>query len=99
MSGGNNFGAAGSRCRSAAHGVGRRVAEHRPAEQAAADDRRTDHVVGSVVPGWEWLVVALLFFGSGLTYPSVLPLDESSPEDDRPTAPYLLRIRRLPVRD
>ncbi len=50
--------------------------------------------VGSVVGGETWLVVALLFFGSGLGYLSVLPAGDD--DGDSPSgAEYLLRIRRL----
>ena len=51
-------------------------------------------LVGSVVPGASWLVVSLLFFGSGLGYLAVLPI-EDDPGEDRSGAQYLLRIRRL----
>ncbi|WP_338737813.1 BCCT family transporter [Haloplanus salilacus] len=57
-------------------------------------------IVGPVVPGRGWLAVALLFFGSALTYLALLPLDAPGREAaDRPTAPYLLRVRHVPVRD
>jgi len=52
--------------------------------------------VGGVVSGQTWLVVALLFFGSGLSYLAVLPAREST-EADRSGAAYLLRVRRLGV--
>jgi choline/carnitine/betaine transport len=55
-------------------------------------------IVGTVVPGRGWLAVALLFFCSGLTYLALLPLDDEG-DDDRRTAPYLLRVRHLPLRD
>ena len=52
--------------------------------------------VGSVVSGQMWLIVALLFFGSGLGYLAVIPARE--PETEATTgAEYLLRIRRLDV--
>jgi len=52
--------------------------------------------VGSVVSGQVWLVVALLFFGSGLGYLAVIPARE--PEGEATTgAEYLLQIRRLDV--
>ena len=58
-------------------------------------------IVGSVVSGRGWLAVALLFFGSALTYLALLPLEgpgrEAEPES--PTAPYLLRVRHVPARD
>jgi len=53
-------------------------------------------LVGDVVGGATWLVVALLFFGSGLAYLALLPLapgDEPDAADGG--AAYLLRIRRL----
>ncbi|MFB6219705.1 MAG: BCCT family transporter, partial [Halobacteriaceae archaeon] len=49
--------------------------------------------VGAVVSGQGWLVVALLFFGSGLGYLAVLPVGDDT-GDRRPT-PNLLRIRRF----
>jgi choline/carnitine/betaine transport len=51
-------------------------------------------LVGSVVTGQAWLVVSLLFFGSGLGYLAVLPIEDDAGED-RSGAQYLLRIRRL----
>ncbi|WP_251342547.1 BCCT family transporter [Haloplanus halophilus] len=57
-------------------------------------------IVGSVVTGRGWLVVALLFFGSGLAYLALLPLDAlAGDEDARPGAPYLLRVRHVSPRD
>jgi len=50
-------------------------------------------VVGSVVTGQGWLVVSLLFFGSGLTYLAVLPAKDGTDADDG--VPYLIRVRRL----
>jgi choline-glycine betaine transporter len=55
-------------------------------------------IVGSVIAGRSWLLLALLFFGSGLGYLAVLPVDGDSPVDSSP-APYLLRIRRLTLSD
>ena len=52
--------------------------------------------VGSVIPGRAWLVAALLFFGSGLAYLALLPVENGvDPDDDRGGAPYLLRVRHL----
>jgi choline-glycine betaine transporter len=51
--------------------------------------------VGSVIPGRAWLVAALLFFGSGLAYLALLPLDDRETDDTRRTAPYLWRVRHL----
>jgi choline/carnitine/betaine transport len=52
--------------------------------------------VGSVVTGRGWLVVALLFFGSGLAYLALLPVHgDSEGSDSRAGAPYLLRVRHL----
>jgi len=50
--------------------------------------------VGDVVSGQYWLIVALLFFGSGLGYLAVLPATERR-DDDEQTVHYLMRIRRL----
>ncbi|MEA5408832.1 BCCT family transporter [Haloarculaceae archaeon H-GB2-1] len=53
--------------------------------------------VGSVVTGQGWLVVSLLFFGSGLSYLALLPVEYDVEETDaRRDAPYLLRVRHLP---
>jgi choline-glycine betaine transporter len=56
--------------------------------------------VGSVIPGEAWLVAALLFFGSGLAFLALLPVDDpetgtGTDESPRRTAPYLLRVRHL----
>ncbi len=53
--------------------------------------------VGDVVSGRAWLVVALLFFGSALSYLSLLPADTDATlePEDRYDAQYLLRVRRL----
>jgi choline-glycine betaine transporter len=51
-------------------------------------------VVGSVVSGQAWLVVALLFFGSGLGYLAVFRSEEDHTREET-GAEYLLRIRRL----
>jgi choline-glycine betaine transporter len=58
-------------------------------------------IVGSVVSGRGWLVVSLLFFGSGLAYLALLPLDELDDNDDEATrgAPYLLRVRHVAWRN
>ena len=54
--------------------------------------------VGSAVAGEVWLLFALLFFGSGLGYLAVLPAEDETTPDDSGAA-YLLRIRRLALRD
>jgi glycine betaine transporter len=55
-------------------------------------------IVGSVVSGRGWLALSLLFFGTGLAYLALLPVD--TPDDDeRPGAPYLLRVRHLSWRN
>ena len=51
-------------------------------------------MVGAVVSGYGWLVIALLFFGSGLAYIAVLPTEDSEDAESR-GAPYLMQIRRL----
>ncbi|GAB6863053.1 BCCT family transporter [Haloplanus litoreus] len=56
-------------------------------------------IVGSVVSGRGWLVVSLLFFGSGLAYLALLPLDTPDDADDRTGAPYLLRVRHVSWRN
>ena len=53
-------------------------------------------LVGSVVAGGGWLVVSLLFFGSGLGYLAVLPVEDGAGERGS-GAEYFLRIRRLTV--
>ena len=51
-------------------------------------------LVGETVSGRAWLVVSLLFFGSGLTYLAVLPADA----DAEPTeAQLLLSVRRRSI--
>jgi len=55
-------------------------------------------LVGAVVPGQGWLVVSLLFFGSGLGYLAVLPGQEDARVEGS-GAQYLLRIRRLSLVD
>jgi glycine betaine transporter len=50
-------------------------------------------IVGAVVSGRGWLVISLLFFGSGLTYLAVLPARSNSGQED--SASYLIQIRRL----
>jgi glycine betaine transporter len=54
-------------------------------------------VVGPVVTGRSLLVVALLFFGSGLAYLALLPVGNGETDDgDAQRGPaYLLRVRRL----
>jgi len=54
--------------------------------------------VGDVVSGQVWLVVSLVFFGSGLGYLAVLPSTGESTEAV-PAAHYLLRVRRLSWRE
>jgi len=54
--------------------------------------------VGSAVSGAAWLLVALLFFGSGLGYLAVLPGREEATGESS-SAAYLLRIRRLALTD
>jgi choline-glycine betaine transporter len=49
--------------------------------------------VGSVVTGRAWLVISLLFFGTGLSYLALLPSRDESTDDGTRSAPYLLRIR------
>ena len=51
-------------------------------------------LVGSVVSGQGWLAVSLLFFGSGLAYLALLPVENGSDDGTRGAA-YLLRIRHL----
>jgi choline-glycine betaine transporter len=55
-------------------------------------------IVGSVVTGETWLVIALLFFGSGLGYLAVLPA-QTDASGGRSGAEYLLRIRHLTLSD
>jgi len=50
--------------------------------------------VGDVVSGQSWLVVALLFFGSGLGYLAVFRTGDDR-TSERSGAEYLLRLRRL----
>jgi choline/carnitine/betaine transport len=54
-------------------------------------------LVGSVVTRRSLLVATLLFFGSGLAYVALLPLDidDADGADARRTVPYLLRARHL----
>jgi choline-glycine betaine transporter len=56
-------------------------------------------IVGSVVTGRVWLVVALLFFGSGLAYLALLPLAAVSADAGGRDAPYLLRVRHVSWRN
>jgi len=53
-------------------------------------------LVGGVLGGQTWLVVALLFFGSGLGYLAVLPHDHDETDDSREST--LLAVRRGSVR-
>lgn len=53
-------------------------------------------LVGDVLGGQTWLVVALLFFGSGLGYIAVLPHDHDTTTDS--TGSTLLAVRRGSVR-
>ena len=55
-------------------------------------------IVGSLMAGKVWLVVSLVFFGSGLGYLAVLPgrIDEPT---DLTGADYLLKVRRLSFRE
>ncbi|SHG99763.1 BCCT family transporter [Halobaculum gomorrense] len=52
--------------------------------------------VGSTVDGRGWLVISLLFFGSGLGYLAVLP---GGTEEESNAAAYLLRVRRATLRE
>ncbi|GAB7089837.1 hypothetical protein JCM18237_01080 [Halorubrum luteum] len=56
-------------------------------------------IVGETVSGPAWLVVSLLFFGSGLAYLAVLPAREENEEaaDEAFDPEYLLRVRRAGV--
>jgi choline-glycine betaine transporter len=56
-------------------------------------------IVGSVVSGRWWLVLSLLFFGTGLAYLALLPVSRPDADDARPSAPYLLRVRHLSWRN
>jgi len=57
-------------------------------------------LVGDVVSGGGWLVVALLFFGSGLAYLALLPVaPDDDPDESAHGAASLLRIRHLSWRD
>ena len=56
-------------------------------------------IVGSVVSGRGWLALSLLFFGTGLAYLALLPVDPPTADDARPGAPYLLRVRHLSWRN
>ncbi|PSQ18966.1 glycine/betaine ABC transporter [Halobacteriales archaeon QS_8_69_26] len=51
-------------------------------------------IVGGIVSGRAWLVVSLLFFGSGLSYLALLP-GEADDDDDQFDIGYLFRIRRM----
>jgi choline-glycine betaine transporter len=50
-------------------------------------------LVGSVVSGRNWLVVSLLFFGTGLAYLALLPLADEEATD--PVVPSPLRVRHV----
>ena len=50
--------------------------------------------VGEEIAGEYWLVVSLVFFGSGLGYLAVLPAIEAG-DPEMKTAEYLMRVRRL----
>lgn len=54
--------------------------------------------VGSVISGQVWLVLALLFFGSGMGYLAVLPVEDDE-VDTESGANYLLKIRQLSLTD
>jgi len=56
-------------------------------------------IVGSVVSGRGWLVLSLLFFGTGLAYLALLPIDRPDADDTPAGAPYLLRVRHLSWRN
>jgi choline-glycine betaine transporter len=56
-------------------------------------------IVGSVVSGRGWLVLSLLFFGTGLAYLALLPIERPDADDASPGAPYLLRVRHLSWRN
>jgi len=49
-------------------------------------------IVGSALGGRSWLLVSLVFFGSGLGYLASLPYEDAAA--DEPSASSLLRIRR-----
>ena len=53
-------------------------------------------LAGGVLGGQAWLVIALLFFGSGLGYLAVLPHDHADSDDS--TGSALLAVRRGSVR-
>jgi glycine betaine transporter len=53
-------------------------------------------IVGEAVSGRDWLVISLLFFGSGLSYLAVVPAaNGGQPDEFAAPAEYLLRVRRL----
>lgn len=54
--------------------------------------------VGSVISGQVWLVLALLFFGSGMGYLAALPAEDDE-VDTESGANYLLKIRQLSLVD
>ncbi len=52
--------------------------------------------VGTVVSGQGWLIVSLLFFGTGLSYLALLPIETLETDEEaqrRRTTRYLMRIR------
>jgi len=51
--------------------------------------------VGANISGHVWLIISLVFFGSGLGYIAVMPGENDEDRDSGNTAKYLLRIRRL----
>lgn len=51
-------------------------------------------IVGTAISGWIWLTVALVFFASGLTYISLLPIDHGDSDEETVWGMrYLLRLR------
>lgn len=54
-------------------------------------------VLSAILSGQGWLLIALLFFGSGLGYLSVIAADDGEIEQVESSDPFLLRIRRLSV--
>ncbi len=56
------------------------------------------NIVGSLMAGKVWLIVSLVFFGSGLGYVAVLPGSIDEPTDVT-GADYLLQVRRRSLRE